>query len=51
MKIFITADHHFDHENIIKYCSRSFKTVEEMNEVMVEKLNSKVSKNDIKKFH
>lgn len=47
MKIFITADHHFNHKNIIKYCKRPFKTVEQMNEFMIEKWNSKVDKDDL----
>jgi calcineurin-like phosphoesterase family protein len=47
MKIFITADHHFHHKNIIEYCKRPFKTVEEMNKVMMEKWNKKVGKNDL----
>lgn len=47
MKIFITADHHFNHENIIKYCKRLFKTVEEMNEFMIEKWNEEVGKKDL----
>ena len=47
MKIFITADHHFFHKNIIKYCERPFNSVEEMNEYMIKKWNEKVDKNDI----
>lgn len=47
MKIFITADHHFNHENIIEYCKRPFKTVAEMNEVMIERWNKQVGKNDL----
>lgn len=47
MKIFITADHHFHHDNIIKYCKIPFKTVEQMDEVMIEKWNKKVGKDDL----
>ena len=47
MKIFITADHHFHHKNIIEYCKRPFKTVEEMDNIMTEKWNKKVGKDDL----
>lgn len=47
MNIFITADHHFHHKNIIEYCGRPFKTVEEMDKSMIEKWNNKVSKDDL----
>ena len=30
--VFFTADTHFDHANIIRFCIRPFATVEEMNE-------------------
>ena len=45
-KIFFTADHHFGHANIIRFCDRPFKDVTEMNEVLIERWNEKVKKND-----
>jgi len=41
-----TADQHFDHENIIEYCRRPFKNVSEMNRVIIDKHNSRVSPAD-----
>jgi len=46
-KIFLTSDHHFFHQNIIKYCNRPFNSYQEMNEVMIKKWNEKVGKDDI----
>lgn len=46
MGIYFTADHHFGHENIIKYCHRPYNDVEEMNEDLVEKHNDIVDEND-----
>jgi len=43
---FVISDHHFYHENIIKYCFRPFKTGKEMNHIMILKWNKVVSKND-----
>ena len=44
--VFFTSDLHFGHGNIIGLCSRPWKTVEEMNEALIEKWNAKVRKND-----
>jgi len=47
MKTLVTADTHFDHQNIIRYCNRPFKDKEHMNEVLVNNWNNMVSKNDV----
>jgi len=44
--IFFTSDHHFGHSNIIKYCSRPFVSVEEMNHEMIRRWNSVVKPED-----
>lgn len=44
--IYFTADHHFDHQNIIKYCARPFSGVNEMNQEMVRRWNSVVKPED-----
>lgn len=46
MNIFFTADHHFNHKRIIEYCSRPFKDIDEMNEALIQKWNSKVKLED-----
>ena len=43
---FFTADTHFNHSNIIEFCDRPFKDVEEMNETLITNWNSKVGEND-----
>ena len=45
--IYLIADTHFYHENIIKYCNRPFNNAKEMNEYIIEKWNSVVKDNDI----
>jgi len=44
------SDTHFDHANIIKYSKRPFVSVDEMNEKLIENINSKVNPND-RLFH
>lgn len=45
-KVFVIADTHFGHANIIKYCNRPFKDIYEMTEVLVSNWNSVVSEDD-----
>jgi len=47
MNKFVTADQHFNHENIIQFCQRPFKNVDEMNETMIMNWNSKVREDDV----
>jgi len=47
MKVFVTADTHFGHKEVIDFSKRPFKNVEEMNEVMIKKWNNKVTDRDI----
>lgn len=42
-----TADHHFGHKNIIKYCNRPFFDADEMDEMLIQKWNSRVKSNDL----
>lgn len=44
---FVTSDHHFSHENIIRFCARPFSDATEMNAVMVDRWNSVVGPDDV----
>jgi len=47
LKTWFTADTHFGHSNIIKYTKRPFRTVDQMNEVLIRNWNSRIGKKDI----
>ena len=44
--IYLSADHHWDHANIIKFCDRPYSSVEAMNEDMILKWNERVNPED-----
>ena len=45
-KLHFTSDLHLEHFNIIKYCSRPFQTVEDMNDILIANWNSVVKSDD-----
>lgn len=45
-KVWFTADNHFGHKNIIEYCNRPFKTIEEMDTRLVDNWNEFISLGD-----
>ena len=47
MQLFVTADLHLNHKNIIKYCNRPFKNVEHMNEKLIANINSRCKEDDL----
>lgn len=48
--IFFTSDEHYYHTNILKYCNRPFRDIEEMNEALIREHNE-VVKNTDKVYH
>ncbi len=45
--LWFTADHHFGHANIIRYCNRPFASAEEMDATLVHLWNETVGRDDI----
>ena len=44
--IHFTADSHFQHKNVIKYCKRPFSSVGKMDQVLIDNWNTMVHPND-----
>ena len=45
--IWLTADHHLGHSNIIKFCDRPFADVDEMDAALITSWNSVVAVGDV----
>ena len=45
--VFFTSDTHWGHANIIRFCSRPFVSVEEMNDILIQNWNNVVPKDGI----
>lgn len=41
-RIYMTSDEHYHHANILKYCSRPFETVEQMDQALIDEHNKVV---------
>jgi len=47
MTVFVTADHHLGHTNILKFCDRPFEDVDHMDTELVNRWNEVVGRNDM----
>lgn len=46
-RVYFTSDTHFNHTNILRYCQRPFRNVDDMNEQMIANWNETVSEDDV----
>lgn len=46
-ELFFTADQHYWHSNILDYCDRPFRNINQMNEQLIELHNKVVKPNDV----
>lgn len=46
-RTWVTADHHFGHANIIRFCGRPFESVREMDQAMIDRWNAVVGPEDV----
>lgn len=46
-RLFFTSDTHFNHTNILQYCNRPFKTIDQMNETIITNWNRVVGPDDV----
>ena len=44
---FFTADEHYFHNNVIRYCNRPFRDINQMHKIMIEGHNKLISNNNI----
>lgn len=49
--IYLTADEHYGHRNIISYCGRPFRDTDEMREAMIARHNAKIGTRDALTIH
>ena len=47
MTIWLTADTHFFHHNVIRYCNRPYENVDQMNESLIETWNECIKPDDL----
>ncbi len=45
-KVYFTADTHFNHANVLKYCARPFASIDEMNRELIARWNALVGPED-----